>query len=305
MKRIVDFFHHLLIPREDNNYRAKALHPDFLTYYLIIAFFLTLTFKQLGLSNVLGFATDITVDKLYQLTNQERERNSLPDLKYNSELAQAAADKAADMFAKNYWAHYGPDGETPWDFILGAGYHYEYAGENLAKNFLFSQNVVDAWMNSPTHRENILRSNYTDVGFAVVNGTLNGEQTTLVVQMFGKPQGASAIASAAKPAVSTAPTLTPTVAPTSAAVAPLSGTKTAQNSTILTKQTTQPKINLLGFVLNMNLVFLSFLLLALALDFYFASKLHVVRIGSKNLAHFIFIGFIILGLLVFTRGAIL
>ncbi len=300
MKRVTNFFHHLLTPGEDNNYRAKALHPDFLTYYLIIALFLTFTFKQLGLSNVLGFATDITVDKLYQLTNQEREKNGLPDLKYNSELAQAAAGKAADMFTKNYWAHYGPDGETPWDFILGAGYHYEYAGENLAKNFLFSQNVVDAWMNSPTHRENILRSNYTDVGFAIVNGVLNGEQTTLVVQMFGKPQSTSVVAQNNPP-----PALTPTPVPVMPTLATVAPTKLAQIPAVLARETNHPKINLLGFAVNMNLIFLGFLMLALALDFYFASKLHVLRIGSKNLAHFIFLGFIILGLLIFTRGAIL
>ncbi len=134
MKKITDFLHHLLIPKEENNYRAKALHTDFLTYYLVIALFLTFTFKQLGLSNVLGFATDITVDKLYQLTNQQREKNSLPDLTYNDKLSAAAAKKAADMFAKNYWAHYGPDGETPWDFIMGSGYSYEFAGENLASD---------------------------------------------------------------------------------------------------------------------------------------------------------------------------
>src|SRR3972149_9762200 len=91
------------------------------------------------------------------------------------------------MFQENYWSHYSPDGKTPWDVILGAGYKYEYAGENLAKNFLFSNGFVDAVMNSTTHRDNLLKKEYTEVGYAIVNGTLNGEQTTLVVQEFGKP----------------------------------------------------------------------------------------------------------------------
>ncbi len=302
MKKLTDFLHHLLIPKEENNYRAKALHTDFLTYYLFIALFLTFTFKQMGFSNVLGFATDITVDKLYQLTNQQREKNNLPDLTYNDKLSAAAAKKAADMFANNYWAHYGPAGETPWDFILSSGYSYEYAGENLAKNFLFSQGVVDAWMNSSTHRDNILRQNYTEVGFAVVNGVLNGEQTTLVVQMFGKPQTSTI----AKNVTNTkTDNVQPT--PTAAAVVPLGGTKVAPTGTqaVLARQIIQPKINLLGLTVNMNLIFLAFLMLALALDFYFAARFHVIRIGGKNLAHFIFIGFIVMGLLVFTRGAIL
>ncbi len=293
MKRVIDFFHHLLIPKEDNNFRAKALHTDFLTYYLIIALFLTFAFKQTGLSNVLGFATDITTDRLYQLPNQEREKNGLSDLTYNDKLSQAAAKKAADMLSKNYWAHYGPDGATPWDFILSSGYSYEFAGENLAKNFMFSQGVVDAWMASPTHRENILKQNYTEVGYAIVNGVLNGEQTTLVVQMFGKPQNQSVVAknNVTQPIPSP---IIPTVVPVNQ--------KT--EGVILAKQTNQ-KISLSGLSLNINIVFLLFLLLALSLDFYFAAKLHVIRIGGKNIAHFIFIGFMILGLLVFTKGAIL
>ena len=109
MKKIVDFVHHLFIPKEDNNYRAKALHPDFLTYYLLIAFFLTMIFKQTSLQNVLGFATDISINKLYQLTNEQREKNSLTVLSYNEKLAEAARQKAQDMFNQNYLAHYGPN----------------------------------------------------------------------------------------------------------------------------------------------------------------------------------------------------
>lgn len=289
MKKLFDFFHHLFIPREDNNFRARALHPDFLTYYLLIAFFLTLAFKYTPLSNVLGYATDITVDKLYQLTNQERQKNGLPHLAYSEKLSQAAAKKAQDMFAKNYWAHYAPDGVTPWDFILQAGYQYEYAGENLAKNFLFSDGVISAWMNSPSHRDNILRQDYTEVGFAVVNGTLNGEPTTLVVQMFGKPASTTTIAQ--KKALVTNESLPP--AP------PLSG------KAILAKQSTKPKLNLLNFSFNLNLLFFLFLLLALGLDFYFVARLKVIRITGKNLAHFIFISFLLIGLLMARKGAIL
>lgn len=299
MKNIINFLHHLFIPHEENNFRAKALHTDFLTYYLLIALFLTFAFKYTALSNVLGFATDITIDKLYSLTNSQREKNGLSDLSYNDQLSQAAQKKAQDMFANNYWAHYGPKGETPWDFILASGYQYEYAGENLAKNFLFSQAVVDAWMASPTHRENILRSNYTQVGFAVVNGVLNGEQTTLVVQMFGRPAGAT-LAKTTNPTVKLPqPTIAPTVQPIQPQV------ETGAKEVILAKEANKPALRLFDFSFNLNAVFLGFLLLALALDFYFASKLNVIRIGGKNLAHFIFISFIFLGLFLFTRGAIL
>ncbi len=311
MNRVKSILHHLFVPKEENNFRAKALHIDFLTYYLLIALFLTFIVKSTNLTNVLGYATDITTQKLYELTNQQREQHGLADLHYNSELAVAAQKKAQDMFAKNYWAHYGPDGETPWDFILGAGYKYEYAGENLAKNFLFSQGVVDAWMNSPTHRENILRNNYTDVGFAVVNGTLNGEPTTLVVQMFGTPLPGSAVAeqitspSAPVPASETKPI--PTVAPLQPTMSPQNAivTPSAQEPAILSKQAKASGLSLPYITLNMNIVFILFLLVALIMDFYFASRLHVFRITGKNIAHFIFIGFLGIGLILLTRGAIL
>lgn len=301
MKKVFDFIHHLFIPKEENNYRAKALHPDFLTYYLLIALFLTFVFKQTNLQNVLGFATDISANKLFQLTNQKRESNGLSDLSYNEKLANAAALKAQDMFNQNYWAHYGPNGSTPWDFILKSGYQYEYAGENLAKNFLFSQGVVDAWMSSPTHRENILRKDYTEVGFAIVNGTLNGEQTTLVVQMFGKPL--SSIAQKNPPIPEVQPVQAAEKVPQQQVVelSPVPKTKPA----VLAKGIKIFPFNVTNLSLNINMIFLGFLMLALVLDLYFASKLNIVRIGGKNVAHFIFLAFIFIGLLLITKGSII
>lgn len=298
MKKLKNFIAHLLIPKEENNFKGKALHIDFLTYYLIFALVTSIVFKRIGtnFNNVLGFATDITVDKLYQLTNEQRQKNGLATLQYNAKLADAAQKKAQDMFAKNYWAHYSPDGNTPWQFILASGYQYEFAGENLAKNFLFSQGVIDGWMNSQTHRDNILKPEYSDVGFAIVNGVLNGEETTLVVQEFGKPLTASVttnnnnllpVPQAKAEEIKTQPVKT-------------------EKSTIISQSKTQPKINLTKVSWDINVVFLAFLLVALALDFYFAAKFNVVRIGGKSLAHFIFVGFIFLGLIFFfTKGAII
>jgi len=295
MEKLKNFIHHFFIPHEDNNYRAKSLHTDFLTFYLIIAFAMSVIFNRAGL-NVLGFATDISVDKLYQLTNEQRQKNNLNSLVLNDELSAAAQKKAQDMFAKNYWSHYSPTGSTPWDFILNSGYRYEYAGENLAKNFLFSQGVVDAWMNSPSHRDNLLKKEYTEVGFAVVNGILNGEQTTLVVQMFGKP-----LVSASAPLVKKEPEINTNNNNNYQAPKKI----VQEQSFVLAQKTSKPKLSWLNITFNLNLVFLLFLLLALSLDFYFASKFNIIRIGGKNLAHFIFIIFILLGLLAFSKGAIL
>jgi hypothetical protein len=91
------------------------------------------------------------------------------------------------MFQGQYWSHTAPDGEEPWDFIHEAGYSYKTAGENLARDFSSTGEMFDAWMASPTHRENILNGQFQEIGIAVVSGTLSGFQTTLVVQMFGTP----------------------------------------------------------------------------------------------------------------------
>lgn len=284
MEKIKTFIHRLFVPHEENNFRAKSLHTDFLTVYLVIAFLMMIAFKQGNIHNVLGFATDITIEKLAQLTNEQRQKNNLPPLSINPTLSLAAQKKAENMFQENYWSHYSPDGKTPWDFILGAGYKYEYAGENLAKNFLFSNGVVDAWMNSTTHRDNLLKKEYTEVGYAIMNGILNGEQTTLVVQEFGKP-----LASSFAP---------PTV----------EASETTQNipaEQIAVQKAVQPKVSPFKFSFNLNVIFMSFLLLALALDFYFASKLNIVRIAGKNTAHILFIVFILIGLFMSTIGTII
>ena len=292
MEKIKTFIHRLFIPHEENNFRAKSLHTDFLTVYLVIAFLMMILFKQGNIHDVLGFATDISVDKLYQLTNEQRQKNNLPSLSLNSALSLAAQRKAENMFQENYWSHYSPDGKTPWDFILGAGYQYEYAGENLAKNFLFSNGVVDAWMNSATHRDNLLKKEYTEVGYAIVNGILNGEQTTLVVQEFGKPITS---ASQANEKVQNAPVILETK--------PIVVGEGVEQ--VLAQKAVKPKINAFNFTFNLNVVFMAFLLLALILDFYYASKFNIIRIGGKNTAHFLFIIFILIGLFMSTIGTII
>lgn len=298
MEKLKNFFYHLFIPNEKNNFKAKSIHLDFLSIYLIFAIILTFSFKQLNFTNVLGFATDITIEKLYQLTNKERQKHGLNSLNYNEKLSQAAYQKAQDMFAKNYWAHFSPDGKTPWEFILNNGYQYEYAGENLAKNFLFSDGVVSAWMNSPSHRDNILKKEYTDVGFAIVNGVLNGEETTLVVQMFGTPLNSSL----------TKQTNQNTQTHSNQEfnnVKNISQETIAKKPVVLSEKTRKNYLDIPKITFNTETVFFVFLIISFLLDIYFAEKFQIIRFESKNLAHFIFIFFIVLGLLIITKGAII
>jgi len=281
----------LFLPKHTNNFRAKILHHDFLTVYLVFALVLTvgITHLQNTSGSILGYATDISTSKLLELTNVERAQNNLPALTRNEKLEKAAQAKAQDMFEKNYWSHYGPSGETPWEFILASGYQYEYAGENLAKNFLFSDGVVQAWMDSETHRENLLRPEYTDVGFAVVNGVINDEETTLVVQEFGKP-----LYSTSK-VESNAPQEQPVTA-TDQIV------ENIPNPLVLADSANAP---FYASYLNINLLFFSVLILALILDFYFASKLNLIHIKGKNLIHILFIGFVMIGTFIVINGSIL
>ncbi len=289
MKKLVDHLHHLLIPGKHNNFRAKLLQHDALIAYLVIAFLMLVvskTFPKNLSNNILGKATDIKIEALVDQTNKVRVERGLKPLIYNEQLATAAESKAKHMFINNYWAHFSPNGDSPWDFIKSAQYEYEYAGENLAKNFMFSSNVVDAWMNSPTHRENLLRPEFREVGFAVVDGILQGEETTLVVQMFGAPLG-GVVANNSLPQKLAAP-----------AVVPQSGEK------VLAQQTATVK-----FAPNRQMILYVFLALfigALALDLYVASRLKVVRLHGKTVAHIIFFITIALGVILFlSSGAII
>lgn len=171
------------IPTKDNKYKPYLLRKVALVVYSLILVFVNSFGGIFGISQ--AQASNITPDNIIALTNQERAASGLNTLKTDSRLAAAALAKANNMFAEQYWDHFGPNGETPWQFIRAEGYNYVYAGENLAKGFQTSEGVHEAWMASPTHAANIMSVNYKDVGVAVVQGVLLGKQTTLVVQMFG------------------------------------------------------------------------------------------------------------------------
>lgn len=174
------------LSRNSVHHRAHALSVWSLFVYLQILVVFTVSLYAISQKapQVLGAVT-FSADQIISLTNQKRTQNGLPVLTYNSRLAQAAGAKAANMIAENYWAHNSPSGKTPWSFISAAGYRYVYAGENLARDFDSASSVVNAWMNSPTHRDNLLDKNFKEIGVAVVSGKLTGREGILVVQEFG------------------------------------------------------------------------------------------------------------------------
>jgi uncharacterized protein YkwD len=143
-------------------------------------------------NGVLAYATEISSQKLLETTNKQRSTNGKSSLAINDKLTAAAQAKANDMAKRNYWSHTTPEGNAPWVFVKDAGYAYQKAGENLAYGFNSSSDTVAGWMNSKTHRENLLDVSYSEVGFGyanVANFNKSGPET-VVVAMYGEPQTA-------------------------------------------------------------------------------------------------------------------
>jgi hypothetical protein len=257
---------------------------------------------------VLGLSANIPTQQLLILTNQQRQDNNLPALTDNSELDQAAANKAADMLSKNYWAHDAPDGTTPWTFIKAAGYNYVYAGENLARGFNSASDVVNAWMNSPEHRQNILSSNYQNVGFAVATGNLSGEDTILVVEMLGSTSLGAPVASGNNnpPVVAVAPG-SPAVNNTKAPAAPAQTPIAQINSSNLlgVSSVIKPLINSHTFVSLSAGVILSLFIFVLILDMVIIERKKIVRFVGHNLDHVLFLGAMFAIVIILLKGAII
>lgn len=282
-----DFLHHLFVPRESNNHRAKVLHNSNLflvAVFLFLASFFIQSFKS-TFPSVLGITNNVNVDSLLLLTNKEREANGTDLLTINAELSQAAAKKAEDMLKNDYWAHNSPDGTTPWVFIKNAGYNYVYAGENLARGFSSSEDVVTAWMKSPSHRANMLSSNYKDVGFAVVTGKLKGEDTVLIVEEFGS-QDIPVVAK--KPATSA-----------------ISSNKTLALAKSFSPPVSKPIINSVSFASNINRIVISIFIFAFVLDMIVVERKRIVRFVGHNADHvfFLILMFLLIGVL--TKGVII
>ena len=187
-----DFFVHLkdhFIPHARNNYHphifSSRMTGLFATLLVTAKIF---SLSVLTLSPALpALSSAITAENIVSLTNQSRKDYGLGRLEENSLLSKAAQIKAQDMAEKNYFAHSSPDGRQPWDFIKDAGYGYLMAGENLAVNFSGAENLESAWMNSSSHKANILNKNFEDIGIGIAVGEYLGRTSVYVVQMFGVP----------------------------------------------------------------------------------------------------------------------
>jgi uncharacterized protein YkwD len=142
-------------------------------------------------ANIAGDRANLSAVEIIRLSNLERDTLHKAPLVRNAKLDQAATQKLQDMFDRQYFDHISPDGKGPGFLADQVGYSYVVVGENLAMgSFETDKDLVEAWMESPGHRENILSNRYTEIGVAVGHGTFNGERIWIAVQEFGKPTSA-------------------------------------------------------------------------------------------------------------------
>lgn len=187
---MINWFKKHFIPHTGNNHRPHFLQRKTTCGIILVVLFLEVfTFLIPTLTNInkTGGMAAVLPAVLASLTNQERESQNLSNLTTNPILVKAAELKAKDMATKGYFAHTSPEGKTPWYWLNIVGYKYQYAGENLAVNFNDSQDVTRAWMDSPTHRANIVKDKYTEVGTAIANGIYEGRNAVFVVQVYANP----------------------------------------------------------------------------------------------------------------------
>ena len=176
---------YLFVPAKKNNFTPVLLSRRALLVYAVVVLFFNFILVQFRPTLQ---SASITQDSLLQMHNYERAKNGLNTLRINQKLNESATEKAIAMLQTNCWSHYCPNGQSPWEFFDDAGYLYFHAGENLAEGFSTTESVINAWMNSPTHRANMLNDNFTEVGFGFANGSFQGNpNNTIIVVHFGKP----------------------------------------------------------------------------------------------------------------------
>lgn len=282
---------HFLIPRESNNHKAKILHSSslFIITIGLVLFQQLLSFAYKSRPDVLGYASQISPQEVVKLTNQKRSESGLSALTLNQTLSNAAYTKGRDMIDRDYWAHVSPDGTQPWKFFKDFGYKYRYAGENLARDFSSASAAVDAWMNSPTHKENILNPKYKEIGIGVVEGDLAGSDTTIIVQFFG-----TTYTDIVKEPLAEAKSVEQQVTPAPIALRTIEEPKPEVKAEVVTQNEDQ-KVLISPFTTtkNASFVVIGLLIIIFLIDAFLVSRRKITRIAGRTFAHVIFLALIL------------
>jgi uncharacterized protein YkwD len=146
--------------------------------------FVVITLLTFTIFKVNVRSSSVTESSVYAMVNQVRIDNKLLELKSNPLLQLAARNKAVDIKAYKYFAHNTPNNVKWNDFITNQGYKYIIAGENLARGYYNPEELVKDWLASPSHKENIMYSDYTETGISIIDTDNMG---IIVVQIFAKP----------------------------------------------------------------------------------------------------------------------
>lgn len=186
--KVLVLLKHIFIPHDENDYKPHFFRELSVSIIMFVSVFLL--GSSAGSSffihkTVLG--AEIAASVLIDLTNESRLAYNQIPLVRSSKLDEAASLKGEDMASKEYFSHNSPEGVTPWYWFNRVGYKFLYAGENLAINFTDSKDLEEAWLNSPTHRANIMNVDFREIGMATIKGTYKNYPTIYVVQMFGTP----------------------------------------------------------------------------------------------------------------------
>ncbi len=217
--------------------------PLFKTYNILILGIIIsslLLAKNAFLSHPNANASDLTLENILSSVNQERVANNLPALNSDTRLGNAAQFKAGDMQNRHYFSHTDPEGNYIWNKIVSEGYTpYLQLGENLAIEFHSTESLISAWMNSPTHRANILTPQFKDQGMGLQFGQADqGQYGSAVANTFGT----------LLPAKKPTPT-PPTPAPIKKSTTKL---KTPSKKTVVKKKTPPPPLSAQTPEINLN-----------------------------------------------------
>jgi uncharacterized protein YkwD len=134
-------------------------------------------------------SNEINTANVIALMNEYRAEKGLPPLSENPQLTRAAGDRMRHMEELGYWSHNAPDGMSPFVWLMARDYAYSAAAENLASGFETARLLVQSWMESPGHRDNIMGTEFEHCGIAIIEGSTMGPATgKSIVVLFGKPQ---------------------------------------------------------------------------------------------------------------------
>jgi len=204
MKKFLEKIVHTVVPHEKNRNVPHLLRKEFvavLFIFVVILFYFNE--NNFNIIRKLNLTATVYPAVLADLTNQDRTTAGVPKLAWNNSLQKSAELKAEDMIKNGYFAHTSPAGITPWFWLVKTNYNFIYAGENLAINFTESNDVEDAWLNSPKHRENIMNSHFSEIGITALDGFYQGRNTTFVVEFFGLPTETKIAEASTNTAIST------------------------------------------------------------------------------------------------------